>query len=146
MDNTANRLKQRYASYKKALAALSGAVELAKTRQLSDLEKQGVIQAFEFTHELAWKLMKDFFEYQGETNIYGSKDATKLAFERGLIDNGDIWLEMITSRNLTLQTYDLDVLNDLCDKIIRRFYVGFKAFEQKFWVIIETDLTQKLHA
>jgi len=51
------RWQQRFANYKKALRQLQSAVELSDQRELSQLEKQGVIQAFEFTHELAWNVL-----------------------------------------------------------------------------------------
>ena len=62
------RWKQRFLNYKKALLQLSNAVELNQQRGLSDLEKQGLIQSFEYCHELAWNVLKDFFEYQGKTS------------------------------------------------------------------------------
>ncbi|MEM9992222.1 MAG: nucleotidyltransferase substrate binding protein, partial [Bacteroidota bacterium] len=72
---------QRLSNYKKALYKLGEAVTLSKERTLSELEKQGLIQAFEYTHELAWKVMQDFFVYQGNTEIRGSRDATRAAFQ-----------------------------------------------------------------
>jgi nucleotidyltransferase substrate binding protein (TIGR01987 family) len=58
-----------------------------------------VIQAFEFTHELAWNTLKDFLESCGEAGIYGSKDATRKSFAAGLIEDGETWMDMIQSRN-----------------------------------------------
>jgi len=72
------RWQQRFSNYQKAFTQLKSAVELSHQRELSLLERQGVVQAFEYTHELAWKTMKDFLEYRGSTEqIYGSKDATR---------------------------------------------------------------------
>jgi nucleotidyltransferase substrate binding protein (TIGR01987 family) len=81
-------------------------VDLAGERELSKLERQGLIQAFEFKHELAWNTMKDFLESRGTTGIDGSKDATREAFSRGLLDDGERWMEMIQSRNRTSDTYN----------------------------------------
>ena len=65
---------------------LENAVTISNQRKLSDLEKQGLIQAFEFTHELAWNIMKDYFDYQGNADlITGSKDATKEAFQNRIM-------------------------------------------------------------
>jgi hypothetical protein len=69
------RWKQRFSHFKKALLQLELAVELSHERSLSQLEKQGVIQAFEFTHKLVWNILKDYLDDQGEQNIRGSKDA-----------------------------------------------------------------------
>jgi nucleotidyltransferase substrate binding protein (TIGR01987 family) len=69
------RWKQRFSNYTNALEQLQEAVDLSCERELSMLEKQGLIQAFEYTHELAWNVMKDFLEYQGNQNVKGSRDA-----------------------------------------------------------------------
>ena len=100
------RWKQRFSNFKKALIQLEGAVTLSQQRELSQLEKQGVIQAFEFTHELAWNVLKDYLEDQGEQNIRGSKDATRSAFKVSLITEGELWMAMIQSRNISSHTYD----------------------------------------
>ena len=73
---------------------------------MTRLEKQGVVQTFEFTHELAWKVLKDFLEDQGEQNIRGSKDATRAGFKVLLIREGELWMAMIQSRNISSHTYD----------------------------------------
>src|SRR5438552_3941022 len=95
------RWRQRLRSFSKAFGQLSQAAELAKQRELSELEQQGLIQAFEFTHELAWNTLKDFLESRGAVNLYGSKDTTRESFAKGLIEDGDAWMEMIQSRNRT---------------------------------------------
>lgn len=97
---------QRFNHFTKALSQLREAVELARQRQLSKLEEQGLIQAFEFTHELAWNTLKDFLEERGVQNLYGSRDTTREAFKSGLIENGEAWMNMIQSRNLTSHTYE----------------------------------------
>ena len=97
---------QRFNNFIKAFSQLKEAVELAQQRPLSKLEAQGLIQAFEYTHELAWNTLKDFLESRGIRNLYGSKDATREAFKTGLIENGEIWMDMINSRNLTSHTYN----------------------------------------
>jgi len=74
------RWEQRLGNYSMALAQLSKAVDLAGQRPLSDLEQQGLIQAFEFTHELAWNVMKDYFAFQGNPSITGSRDAARESF------------------------------------------------------------------
>jgi nucleotidyltransferase substrate binding protein (TIGR01987 family) len=99
------RWKQRLQNYQKALGQLQDAVALSRQRALSELEAQGLIQAFEFTHELAWNVMKDYFEYQGNSAITGSRDATREAFKHGLIADGELWMGMIKSRNQSSHTY-----------------------------------------
>ncbi|HEY8272215.1 MAG TPA: nucleotidyltransferase substrate binding protein [Pseudobdellovibrionaceae bacterium] len=122
---------QRLDNFKSAFKQLSSAVEISQQRSLTDLEKQGVIQAFEFTHELAWNVIKDYFEYQGNSSINGSRDATREAFQKNLISQGDIWMEMIKSRNLTSHTYNKKIAEDIVDKVIGLYAPVFKDFELK---------------
>jgi len=124
------RWKQRFNNYQTALESLSDGVNLSKSRQLTDLEKQGIIQGFEFTHELYWKTVKDFLEHTGNIKIYGSKDATKEAFAHELISNGDDWMNMIESRNLTSHTYNKKIANDIVSKTIDIYYALLKQFEE----------------
>ena len=133
------RWQQRLMNYDKALSHLVSAVTLSKQRNLSDLEKQGLIQAFEFTHELAWNVMKDYFLYQGNTNITGSRDAIRESFSQGLIADGEGWMEMIMSRNQTSHTYNLKVANEIVEKIIRQYCELFNHFLQRMQSLIRHD-------
>ena len=103
MNNLDIRWQQRLDHYKKALRQLESSVELSRRRPLSELEKLGLIKAFEFTYELAWNVMKDYFEYQGTTSLMGARDAVREAFQKGMIADGEGWMEMIQSRNQTSQ-------------------------------------------
>lgn len=122
------RWQQRFANFEKALTQLSSAVELAGVRELSQLEKQGVIQAFEFTHELAWNVLKDFFVDQGNQSIKGSKDATREAFKVQLIKDGENWMAMIRSRNRSSHTYDEVLAEELVHAIIKNYFPLFEEF------------------
>ena len=126
------RWQQRFDNYSKALIQLKNAVELAKTRELTELEQQGLIQGFEYTHELAWKTLKDFLEYSGNKDIYGSKDATREAFKLGLIENGEIWMNMIKSRNQTSHTYNQDIVQEIASDILDYYYGEFLNLQQTF--------------
>jgi len=125
------RWKQRLQNFNKAFQLLDEAVQMGKQRPLSNLEKQGLIQAFEFTHELAWNVMKDYFDFQGTSSIIGPRDATREAFQKGLLTDGDEWMEMLKSRNLTSHTYNLDTANSIVDKIQKSYLNLFKAFQKK---------------
>ncbi|MCP4457582.1 MAG: nucleotidyltransferase [Cytophagales bacterium] len=122
---------QRMANYEKALAQLKKAVEKAEEEELSDLEEQGLIQSFEYTHELAWSVMKDYFEYQGNTEITGSRDAIREAFNRGLIKNGDTWMDTINSRNKTSHTYNEETAEEIATAIVEDYYLIFEEFRKK---------------
>jgi nucleotidyltransferase substrate binding protein (TIGR01987 family) len=131
MSTTDIRWQQRLDNYGRALKQLQSAVDLAATRELSDLEQQGMIQAFEFTHELAWNVMKDYFFYQGASQITGSRDATRQAFAAGLVEDGNAWMEMIQSRNQSSHTYNKATALALVDRITQRYAALFQAFESR---------------
>ena len=131
MDNKDIRWEQRFDNYTKALKQLENAVELSIERELTVLEEQGLIQAFEFTHELAWKTLKDFLNYKGNTEIYGSKDATREAFQYGLIEEGGIWMDMIVSRNSTSHTYNEETANEIANAILVDYYKEFVKLHLK---------------
>lgn len=125
------RWEQRLDSYHKALARLAEIVGASKNRALNEFERDGLVQRFEFTHELSWKLMKAYAEYQGFDGIGGSRDATRKAFEMSLISDGQSWMDMIKSRNETSHNYDGSMADDVVDSIINRFYPLLADFYQK---------------
>ena len=127
------RWKQRFFNYKNALSVLKRAVALQEERCLSELERRGLIQAFEFTQELSWKVLKDFIEEKGGgEKIYGSKDSIRQAINRDLISNGEKWMEMIEARNLSSHTYDESDSEKLSRKIIDDFVPCFIEMEKFF--------------
>jgi nucleotidyltransferase substrate binding protein (TIGR01987 family) len=119
---------QRFNNFEKALNQLTKFIEKGK---LNELERQGLIQAFEYTYELAWNSIKDYFESQGEVNIIGSRDAFRLAFKRGLIENGDIWMEMINSRIATSHTYNEDVAEQIAKDTETKYFGEFVKLHAK---------------
>ena len=125
------RWKQRLQNYKKAFAVLGKAVELANTRELTDLEKQGLIQGFEFTFELAWNVMKDYLEEQGIMDIVGSKADVRNAYKNDIIDDGQIWMDMIESRNISSHSYDEETANKIIVNIINIYFLHFQKFLTK---------------
>ncbi len=133
------RWQQRFANYRKALAQLTAATELAAQRPLSDLEKQGLIQAFEYTHELAWNCLKDFLTHRGQQNIYGSRDATRKAFELGLIGEGAVWMDMIASRNRTSHTYNQATADAIASAITQQYQPQFLALADKLQALQEQE-------
>ena len=126
------RWKQRFSNFTKAFHSLTEAVELSQQRALSFLEQQGLIQSFEFTHELAWKMLKDYLEYQGITNIVGSRDASRVAFQNTLIQDGEVWMQMIAARNQTSHTYNIKVAQAVVENILIQFYPAFNQLANKF--------------
>ena len=126
------RWKHRFNNYLKAWLILTEAVQLEQARALSRLEQQGLIQGFEFTHELAWNVLKDYLENKGISGLIGSKDATRSAFKNGLIGHGEDWMKMIEARNLSSHTYNLETAQEIADDIIGRFYPAFEEMAETF--------------
>lgn len=131
MNQPDRRWVRRFNNFVKAFAQLEEAVKLSRQRELSKLEQQGLIQAFEYTHELAWRTMRDFLRERGVQNLYGSKDATREAFKAGLIDNGEVWMEMIQSRNLTSHTYNEETAAIIFSAIVDNYFAEFAAFRER---------------
>jgi len=126
---------QRFDNYEKALAVLERIFLIRKERELTEAEKMGLIQSFEFTFELAWKVMKDYFTEKGNIEIHGSKDAIRMSFSLGIIQNGEVWFDMIDSRNDTSHAYDeevaVKVVNDVSNNYLEEFN-KFLATMQKY--------------
>jgi nucleotidyltransferase substrate binding protein (TIGR01987 family) len=133
------RWKQRFSNYTNALEQLQEAVKLSSERELSMLEKQGLIQAFEYTHELAWNVMKDFLEYQGNQNVKGSRDAIREAFKVALIDDGETWMETIQTRNATSHGYDKEMAEEVVNTIINDYMTIFSTFEKEMSLLLDQE-------
>jgi nucleotidyltransferase substrate binding protein (TIGR01987 family) len=112
------RWKQRFSNYEKSVTHLESALEIPNP---DIVQKAGIIQFFELTYELAWKMMKDYLEAQGFTDIKSPRSAIKKAFETGIIVNGNMWMELLLDRNLTAHTYDEDKATEV-GKLIREKY------------------------
>lgn len=137
------RWVQRFSNYNKALTKLDDAVRRVKSEfytsdgffdetlfeEGDDIVREGLIQRFEYTHELAWNVMKDFIKDHGNAEIFGSKDATREAFSLGLISDGDVWMEMIKSRNKTSHTYNEETANEIFTNIVERYHKAFLDFQ-----------------
>ena len=133
------RWQQRFQNYRQALSRLTAAVRLSKERPLSELEQQGLIQGFEYTHELGWNVLKDYLEAQGFVGIIGSKGAAREAFKNGLVEDGEAWMDMITARNLTLHTYKTEIAEDIAKNILGRFHPALVAMERRFADLEKTE-------
>ena len=120
------RWEQRFSNYRKALSQLKEVVELT---ELNKFEEQGLVKAFEYTYELAWNTLKDFLQYQGFSDIVGSRDTIRTAFSEAIIEDGHIWMRMIESRNKTSHTYNEATAREIVDDVRHNFYPAFSALE-----------------
>ena len=125
------RWLQRLENYRRALASLQRALQTARERPLSELEEQGLIQAFEFTHELSWLLLNDYLVDQGVSGLSGSRDAVREAVVRELLPAGseDTWMAMIRSRNLTSHTYNPALAREIAELIQHSYGPALQALQ-----------------
>ncbi len=107
-------------------------MDLKAQRPLTDLEQQGLIQGFEFTHELAWNVLKDYLEMEGIQGLIGSRSTAREAFKRGLVVDGEVWMDMIEKRNLSSHTYNQTVALSLVESISERYFPAFCELQQRF--------------
>jgi len=134
------RWEQRFSNYRKALKKLSEAIEYIKKnfkinkldteKTLEEIVKEGLIQRFEYTYEMAWNVMKDYAFYQGNSEINGSRDAIRFAFSSNLISKGELWMEMIKSRIKTSHTYNEETAQEIYNLVLNEYYYLFLEFEK----------------
>ena len=136
MINNDLRWKQRFMNFCKAYNLLSKFIQKG---DLNEMEQQGLIHSFVFTYELSGYLLKDYYEDQGDANMQGSRDAFRLAFRRGLINDGENWMDMIESRKLSAHTYNEDTANLVLGKITNIYFDLFTALKNTFQILIEND-------
>lgn len=123
------RWQQRFSNYKKALAQLKKFIDKG---DLSELEKQGLVKAFEYTYELSWNTLKDFLEYQGKSGLIGSRDVFRESFKENIIVDGEEWMNMLKSRNLTIHTYNQETADEITDKVFNFYFKLFCELEIYF--------------
>ena len=135
------RWEQRFSNFTKAFNKLTQAVEYIHlnlenynhsmcSNVQNKIVKDGLIHRFEYTHELAWNVMKEYATYQGNSTIGGSRDAIREAFQLHLFSDGHVWMDMISSRNKTSHTYNEETANEIYTKILNDYYPAFLEFLQ----------------
>ncbi len=119
MNQKEARWRQRFQNFKKAYQQLTDAI--SQYERLSLLEKEGLIQRFEYTFELAWKTLRDYLEAQ---EVYAGfpREVIKSAFKYDIILNGDVWMDMLEKRNLMAHTYDEERFKLALSKIKDDYY------------------------
>jgi nucleotidyltransferase substrate binding protein (TIGR01987 family) len=136
------RWEQRFSNFSMAMEKLQQSVEFISrsskidefggdNQVLDEMIKEGLIQRFEYTHELAWNVMKDYAEFQGNATIGGSRDASREALQLKIITNGDVWMDMIKSRNKTSHTYNQETADEIFIKILKEYYPALEEFRVK---------------
>jgi len=136
--------EQRFSDYRKAMKKLTIAInvfnpneeENLESEEIDDLLKEGMIKRFEYTHELAINVLKDYAAYKGHHTIQGPKDATRNGFKMGLIENSDEWMAMLATRNETSFLYKEKSVNEIFEKILEVYYLLLLKFEEKMVELI----------
>ncbi len=122
------RWKQRAENFKKAFELLESAIQIQTP---SDLEKEGTIQRFEFTFELSWNMLKDYLESKDILESF-PRDVLKKAFQYNVITDGEVWIDMLDSRNLLSHAYNKEKATLAYAKITKAFYPALQQLIQ--WI------------
>lgn len=133
------RWKELLKRYEQALGRLSKIVDLKRERQLNEFEEDSVIKRFEFTYEMAWKLMMSYEKSNGVLQLMGSKDVVRNAISMSLIENGEAWMDMIDARNRTSHLYDEGMAKDVIDAIVNDYYPLLQDLLRKMETLSCTD-------
>jgi len=120
---------QKFENYTSALNRLNDGI--IKYDQTNDLLRDGLIQRFEFTFELAWKTLKAIFEDEGLTGLNSPKTVLREAFSAGLIAKDELWLAMLSDRNTTAHIYNEQLAIEICSKIIKEYVDEFAQLQEQ---------------
>jgi nucleotidyltransferase substrate binding protein (TIGR01987 family) len=123
MMSTELRWKQRFANFSRAFSQLEQAV--SQIDSLSRLEKEGLVQRFEYTFELAWKTLKDYLESQSVDAKF-PREVIKQSFFYEIIADGETWMDMLEKRNLMAHTYDENNFLVAVQVIVQSYYPAIK--------------------
>lgn len=121
------RWKQRFENFNKSYILLE---KYSKKTNLNELEEAGIIQFFEMTFEIAWKVLKDYLEKDGFM-VKSPREAIKQAFQNDLINDGHIWIEALANRNLTTHTYDSELSSKMVKEIVDKYFPEIKIMHDK---------------
>lgn len=123
MENQELRWKQRFVNFEKSFHLLERTVDITP---LSEAEKGGLIQFYEICFELAWKTMKDYLTGEG-FSVKSPRQAIKLAFQIELITEGELWLEALDDRNMTVHVYDETAIDQIADRIKNSYFDSLQS-------------------
>lgn len=131
---------QRYNNFHKACRKLLEVTEADRfLEELSELEREGLIQRFEYTYELAWKVLQDLLNYKGYEFISGPNGTLKMALEDGLIADHDAWRRMSKARNLLTHTYNEEEAAEIASQIFNEFAPLLKKIDAHLGSLIDNQ-------
>ena len=124
---TEERSRQRFENFTRALDRLREALAIPEA-EISDLEREGLVQRFHYTFELAWQVLADALEREGVVlDVASPRRAVREAFAVGLLDDGQLWMDMINDRNRTVHQYDETRLEAVVANVRSRYFAAFEA-------------------
>lgn len=128
MENKDIRWQQRFINFNKAFNQLE---RFKEVENLNELEKQGLIKAFEYTFELSWKTLQDLLKDKGYIDIVGPRPVIEQSFQDGYIADGNGWMRMHKSRNLTSHTYDEQTAEEIIMSIRKEYFYLLRDLRQR---------------
>ena len=131
MDSKDVRWEQRFANYKKAFAKLAEIAQAGTVTNLSELEREGLIQRFEYTYELAWKTLQDLLRNKGYVDIAGPNPVLAQALMDGYIVDAEGWKKMKKARELTSHTYNSDTAEAIAQAIVDAYFDLLKGLDHR---------------
>ena len=130
------RWKQRFDNLQRAYQRLRWALEIHQQDPGNELIRMAAIKAYEFTFELSWKTLKDFLVYNG-IDAKLPREVLKQAFATGLLNNGQLWIDMLEERYLMAHTYDDTRARKAVDQIQERYFGGLQQLHDLFSAKLE---------
>jgi len=121
------RWRQRFENFERSYKLLE---KYSNGKIETELERAGIIQFFEITFELGWKVLKDYLESQGFI-VKSPREAIKQAYQIELINDGHVWLEALSKRNLTTHTYNEELVKELVKRITQVYLDEFTILYEK---------------
>lgn len=135
MDTKDVRWKQRFQNFDRAFVLLRSAFEDKKISDFSALEQEGIIQRFEYTYELAWKTMKDYLQDNGNVILpeITARSVIKEAYATNMIDDGQVWIDMMLHRNILAHCYDFSIFQEVLIAIDLRYLTALSTLHE--WLL-----------
>ena len=121
--------KIKFQNFRNARSRLSEGI--LKYDEANDLLRDGLIQRFEFTFELAWKTLKVCFEEEGLIGLNSPKAVLREAFSAGIIKDDELWLAMLNDRNSTSHIYSQQLAIEICNNIITKYVLAFEKLVEE---------------
>lgn len=120
--NNEIRWKQRFQNFDNAYQTFFRTLERQASEPEDEIIQMALIQAFEFTYELAWNVMKDYLENEGFDEVRNAKQTIRTAFQAELISDAEGWMETIQKRNMTSHAYNQTILQETVTFIAQEFF------------------------